>query len=165
MVPKVQNLLEALLWEEIATTLPRFPNMCTCEQCRLDIYTLSLNLLPPVYVTGRRYNNDLKTSIQGKYLHTMHEAIGRAVARVRENPRPDCLSRKGFWISPDAPVKVSDGLVPHHLQAGLAEASENRQPEAPLPPWESAQPKPPTAPVLTPRSVKYSQIPSTRRRY
>ncbi len=46
----LRNITEEDVEEQLNRLLPTMPNVCSCEQCRLDMATYALNRLKPNYV-------------------------------------------------------------------------------------------------------------------
>lgn len=46
----LRNITEEDVEEQLNKLLPTMPNICSCEQCRLDMATYALNRLKPNYV-------------------------------------------------------------------------------------------------------------------
>ncbi len=46
----LRNITEEDVEEQLNNLLPTMPNICGCEQCRLDMATYALNRLKPNYV-------------------------------------------------------------------------------------------------------------------
>lgn len=86
-MPVLHNLMEDSVLHA-ATELMSKENMCTCEQCRLDIAAIALNSLPPRYVVtskGASYARADLLEMQ-KYVDIIG-AITKAIKLVKEHPR------------------------------------------------------------------------------
>jgi len=86
-VPVLHNLMESTV-KELINDLIAKENMCTCEQCRLDVAALALNNLPPRYVVspkGASYARADLLELQ-KYVDVIG-AITKAIRLVKEHPR------------------------------------------------------------------------------
>lgn len=46
----LRNITEEDVEEQLNRLLPTMPNICSCEQCKLDMATYALNRLKPNYV-------------------------------------------------------------------------------------------------------------------
>lgn len=46
----LRNITEEDVEEQLNRLLPTMPNICSCDQCRLDMATYALNRLRPNYV-------------------------------------------------------------------------------------------------------------------
>jgi competence protein ComFB len=103
MTRKVINMFEELTWQILGEILPRIPDACRCEQCQIDIFTLSLNKLPAHYVTGKRQFEEMMKVKKVEYNTRITEAIAQSVAKVRANPRTECKNL-GFWVQQERQV-------------------------------------------------------------
>ncbi len=86
-MPVLHNLMEDSVLQA-ATELMTKEDMCTCEQCRLDIAAIALNSLPPRYVVtskGASYARADLLEMQ-KYVDIIG-AIAKAIKLVKEHPR------------------------------------------------------------------------------
>ncbi len=86
-MPVLHNLMESTV-KELINDLMAKENMCTCEQCRLDVAALALNNLPPRYVVspkGASYARADLLELQ-KYVDVIG-AITKAIRLVKEHPR------------------------------------------------------------------------------
>lgn len=46
----LRNIMEDAVEYQLNRLLPTMPNICSCEQCRLDMASFALNRLSPQYV-------------------------------------------------------------------------------------------------------------------
>ena len=63
MSMKVENSMEAVVREFLDELLEKYPNVCKCEKCKLDITAFALNRLPPKYTTTNLGQVYTKSSI------------------------------------------------------------------------------------------------------
>jgi competence protein ComFB len=49
---KYQNYIEKIVREELQKAYKRDKDLCSCDKCYQDIMTLTLNNLPPMYVSS-----------------------------------------------------------------------------------------------------------------
>jgi competence protein ComFB len=83
------NEAERLVIEEISRQLPANPDLCTCEECVLDIAAFALNHVSP------RYRASLLGSIyavresDAGYQREVGRAVSDAIRRIRANPSHD----------------------------------------------------------------------------
>ncbi len=83
------NEAERLVIEEISRQLSRNPDLCTCEECVLDIAAYALNHVSP------RYRASLLGSIYAaresgsSYQREVSRAVSEAIRRIRANPAHD----------------------------------------------------------------------------
>ncbi|HAA34501.1 MAG TPA: competence protein ComFB [Firmicutes bacterium] len=85
-MPVLQNLMEETVFQAIQDLATE--NVCTCEQCRLDIAAIALNNLPPRYVVtpkGASYARADLLEMQ-KYIDVIG-AVTKAINLVKEHPR------------------------------------------------------------------------------
>ncbi|HHT45883.1 MAG TPA: late competence development ComFB family protein [Firmicutes bacterium] len=86
-MPVLQNLMEETVLQAIEGLMNK-ENMCTCEQCRLDVAAIALNNLPSRYVVtpkGASYARADLLELQ-KYVDVIG-AITKAIKLVKEHPR------------------------------------------------------------------------------
>jgi competence protein ComFB len=86
-MPVLKNLMEETVLQAIEEFMGK-ENMCTCEQCRLDVAAIALNNLPPRYVVtpkGASYAHADLLELQ-KYVDIIG-AITKAIKLVKEHPR------------------------------------------------------------------------------
>ena len=84
---ELKNCMEEFVQDKMDDVLEQYPCCCRCEQCRLDIEALSLNQLPPRYVSTRRGSVmaricEMNTECEVKVV----KAIASAVEIVQEHP-------------------------------------------------------------------------------
>ncbi len=77
---KIKNYLEDIVREQVNRILVDKKNICTCEQCRLDMMTRALNHLPPKYVVSQRGHvhtrlDELTTQFQADIVREVIKAI------------------------------------------------------------------------------------------
>jgi len=83
------NEAERLVIEEIARQLAANSDLCTCEECVLDIAAYALNHVTP------RYRASLMGSIyavrqrDAAYQREVQRAVSEAIQRIRANPAHD----------------------------------------------------------------------------
>lgn len=85
---EIQNYTEVMVENLFEVVLNRYPDICKCEKCMLDIKAISLNKLPPRYIVtekGELYkkmeelDNQIRADVIG--------VITSAVEQVRVNTR------------------------------------------------------------------------------
>lgn len=82
------NIMEKVVQEALQEYVAGNELRCECEKCRADILVLTLNRIPPKYVStpaGEMYVKALYLNPQNK-MDVMRE-ITRSVLIVGENPR------------------------------------------------------------------------------
>ena len=77
---KIKNYLEDIVREQVTRILVDKKNICTCEQCRLDMMTRVLNHLPPKYVVSQRGHvhtklDELTTQFQADIVREVIKAV------------------------------------------------------------------------------------------
>lgn len=85
---KLKNLMEDAVLEKIDELIKDDPELCSCEQCRLDIAAKALSELPPRYVVtdrGAAYSKANNLELQ-KYVD-LYTVVGKSMNLVRKNPR------------------------------------------------------------------------------
>lgn len=80
--------MEDCVWNSLDDILAKYPEICQCETCKLDIVALALNQLTPHYIV--REQGELYSRI--KNLDTQYQidvcmAITKAVELVKNSPR------------------------------------------------------------------------------
>jgi len=87
-MPVLHNLMEDAVHNTVTELLSKEKNVCSCEQCRLDIAAIALNSLPPRYVVtskGASYARADLLEMQ-KYIDVIG-AVTKAIKLVKEHPR------------------------------------------------------------------------------
>jgi len=85
------NEAEHMVVDELERKLNELnnPNICTCEDCLLDMAALALNTLKPLYrvsLLGTMYAHALN---QGDYAEEVKNAVAIAINKIHENPSHD----------------------------------------------------------------------------
>lgn len=86
-MPLLKNIMEDAVFQVIEELIAK-KDVCSCEQCRLDIAAIALNNLPPRYVVtpkGASYGRADFLEIQ-KYVDIIG-AVAKAIKLVKEHPR------------------------------------------------------------------------------
>ncbi len=158
MIRRAINVIEELAWSALDDLLPRIPDACGCEQCKLDIYTLALNKLEPHYVTGKRAFQEVVKIKKVEYHTRIMAAISASVEKVRRNPRSEC-QKLGFWGQSGRKVATEFEGARAETQAApptssLPSSLEFHEVPAPTAP----------APVVRPAGANYNQYGAPKRR-
>lgn len=85
---KLRNYMEDLVWQQMDEVLAKQPATCRCEQCRYDVASLALNMLPPRYVVtaaGETYTR--VKALEMQFIIDIIGAISRAMVIVQAKPR------------------------------------------------------------------------------
>lgn len=83
------NEAERLIREELERQLSERGDVCTCEDCVLDMAALALNSVKPVYrvsLMGSLYAHSLDDS---EYAEQVRQAVYNAVEKISMNPSHD----------------------------------------------------------------------------
>jgi competence protein ComFB len=83
------NEAESLVIEEIARQLPRFPDLCTCRDCMLDIAAYALNKVRPRYRVSLLDTVYEVNSERNAYLREIRRAVTEGILKVKANPSHD----------------------------------------------------------------------------
>ena len=85
---KYVNYIEKIVREELASSYKRDKDLCTCDRCFQDIMTLTLNKLPPKYVTSNIGHIMTMYNLTKDQLHAqvMVELL-KAIEQVKASPR------------------------------------------------------------------------------
>ena len=84
------NILEATLRKLRDEMLQKYPQFCSCEQCKDDALTWALNHCRPKYVTGNRPLGNALTAVELALDQSRAEltvVVFDALRRVAANPR------------------------------------------------------------------------------
>lgn len=86
-MPILHNLMEDSVLQAVSDLISK-ENICTCEQCRLDIAAIALNILPPRYVVTNKGASYARADLleMQKYVDIIG-AITKAIKLVKEHPR------------------------------------------------------------------------------
>lgn len=107
------NIFEDFVETELNIMLSRYIDLCRCAQCRADIVALSLQQLPPFYVTGTRGTESARRIIGSKYMQRIMNAVTKSIHVVFKKPRNSCNRIKQvLWIRPDFEIAEQEDLLP-----------------------------------------------------
>jgi competence protein ComFB len=84
----LKNYMEDMVCEKLDEILRKYPDICSCERCRMDVAAYALNQLPPKYVVTRK--GHMYARIQEMIQQceaTLVVAITKGIDIVRANPR------------------------------------------------------------------------------
>ena len=74
--------------EEMLEKNEQFKDVCTCEQCLLDIASFALSRLPAKYISSSKGNLHTKLQEFEQQLRVdLYSTLTRAINLVKENPR------------------------------------------------------------------------------
>ncbi len=83
------NEAERLVIEELEEQLKGRDEICTCEDCTLDMAAYALNKIKPYYrvsLMGTLYAHSIDNT---KYATEIKKAVGEAVKKISSNPSHD----------------------------------------------------------------------------
>jgi len=85
---QLRNVMEDLVESALAETLPRHPDVCGCDRCRIDMKAFALNNLPPRYVvdepgTVHQHLETITLPLRGDVLYSVQWAVRMVGARPR----------------------------------------------------------------------------------
>ena len=84
----LRNFMETLVERALTETLPRFPDVCRCERCRLDMMAHALNNLPARYVVAERGLTHLNLEAESaQFASDVLYAVAAAVRLIGMRPR------------------------------------------------------------------------------
>ncbi len=83
------NEAEALVIEEIGRQIPRFPDLCTCQECILDVAAYALNKVRPRYRVSLLDTVYAEHSERNAYLREVRRAVTEGILKVKTNPPHD----------------------------------------------------------------------------
>ena len=86
----LKNVMEDAVEYQLNRILPTMPNICSCDQCRLDMASFALNRLSPQYVrtnTGALFQK-LNNSSQQAEVEVLTTVIS-AVNTISQHPNHD----------------------------------------------------------------------------
>ena len=87
LVNEAENLVITEL--EAQLTKEEYTDICKCQDCILDMATLALNNLKPIYrssYTGLIY---VKQYYEGNYIKEVEKVVTNAIKKVSKNPSHD----------------------------------------------------------------------------
>lgn len=94
-MPNLKNIIEDMVNKELDIIYQRLVDVCKCNQCRTDVVALTLNKMPPQYVTGNRGLEKAQRNVYAKYNSQIPNMLLESIEKVKGNPRPECNNKKG----------------------------------------------------------------------
>lgn len=83
----LKNLMEDIVIQNVNNIIGSL-DVCTCEECRLDIMSYTLNRLPPKYTATTQGELMAKLdSLDKQFEATIIATITKAAAIVKDHPR------------------------------------------------------------------------------
>ena len=86
------NVMELVVGEAASDAI-RGDGLCACSQCWSNVYALTLNAMPPRYVSDHARILDYFRRFREEYGALARERAAAALSQVRSNPKASCLSR------------------------------------------------------------------------
>ncbi len=86
------NIMPLLVLKQIDKAMD-VEGQCLCSQCWNNIFSLSLNNLPPLYVSDNRNIDKYLDRFNTEYKDLIKEKLDFAVGKVSVNPKASCRSR------------------------------------------------------------------------
>jgi hypothetical protein len=86
------NVME-LLVNELLDVVITEQQGCTCELCRANVFSLTLNTLPTRYISDHSRLLIVAQSTRDEYGGLIRRKIAQAAEQVKRNPRPLCRRR------------------------------------------------------------------------
>jgi competence protein ComFB len=83
------NDAERMVLQELETQLTTAVDVCTCQDCVLDMAAFALNNVRPTYrvsLLGRVY---AQSGSNAQHAQAISRAVRQAIAKVKENPSHD----------------------------------------------------------------------------
>ena len=89
-----EDIVVETLEELLKDKNEEFENVCTCENCLLDMASYSLNRLPAKYVSSHKgsIHTKIEEFAQQDQVDTI-KIVTQAINVVAENPSPNCKNR------------------------------------------------------------------------
>ena len=86
----LRNITEEDVEEQLNRLLPTMPNVCSCNQCRLDMATYALNRLKPNYIRSDKgaLFHKVNTSSQQSKTEIL-ETVVNAINTISSHPNHD----------------------------------------------------------------------------
>lgn len=84
---KVLNLMESVVSEVLDAQMNHLQMNCTCEQCKNDVFAITLNMLPTRYVSSTRGQTIQRAKLMDEQtLADILREISKAATIVSNNP-------------------------------------------------------------------------------
>ncbi len=85
---ELSNYMEKLVFNKFDEVKRSRPDICSCEQCRLDICAIALNNIAPRYIVSNKGEIFTKLDMmETQFGIDVLMAISKAIAVVGANPR------------------------------------------------------------------------------
>jgi competence protein ComFB len=88
----LKNEAENLVLTELGQRLASYPGeICTCNDCVVDMAAIALNSVKPLYrysILGTLYAAEVMND-RKDYAESIHNAVDSAIEKVRQNPSHD----------------------------------------------------------------------------
>lgn len=84
----LKNYMEDIVDHLIPSVLEKYPDICKCEKCTLDIKAIALNGLKPMYTVTTNGSVYLKINeLNNQFKIDIINEIMKAIEKVSKNPR------------------------------------------------------------------------------
>ncbi|KPU28075.1 competence protein ComF [Caloranaerobacter sp. TR13] len=87
---KLYNYMEDVVIRMIDLTIEKYPNICKCKKCKLDMAAIALNNLPPRYIVTEK--GKLFTKVNGMEVQfdvDVLKEVTKAIEKVSKKPKHD----------------------------------------------------------------------------
>ena len=88
---QLRNEAEQLVYHELEAQLAEADeNICRCNDCVMDMATMALNNVKPIYhfsILGNLYAAQAKSD--PAYADNIHQQVAKAIAKISSNPSHD----------------------------------------------------------------------------
>ncbi len=93
---KYENYIEKVVREELTRFYDGDKTICTCDACYQDIMTLTLNRLPPMYVTSNIGHIMTMFKLTRDQLHAqVISELAKSIEQVKKKPRHSAEDKRG----------------------------------------------------------------------
>lgn len=87
----IYNFMEVEVRYNLKNVLNKYPNSCKCERCINDILAITLNNLPPKYISRPmgEVSSKLISQLEGQFTADILRELTKAAEIVTKNPKHD----------------------------------------------------------------------------
>ena len=83
------NEAERLVLTELEAQMAAAPDLCTCQDCVLDMAAFALNKVKPAYRVSLMGSVYTRSSAQAERTQEIRRAVAEAIQKVKANPSHD----------------------------------------------------------------------------
>lgn len=85
----LKNLMEDIVENVLPSVLKKYPEVCTCQKCILDIKAIALNKLKPQYTATENGQVYIKAAneLNLQFKSDVTKELSQAIEIVRNSPR------------------------------------------------------------------------------